>query len=38
MPLFDFNLLKSRYELFSDETSFSDGNHLNGEGAGFFPA
>ena len=36
VPLFDFNLLKSRYDLFSDETSFSDDNHLSGEGAEVF--
>lgn len=36
VPLFDFNLLKSRYELFSDETSFSDENHLCREGAEAF--
>ena len=36
VPLFDFNLLKSRYELFSDRTSFSDNNHLSGEGAEVF--
>ena len=36
VPLFDFNLLKSRYDLFSDETSFSDENHLSGEGAEIF--
>jgi len=36
IPLFDFNLLKSRYELFSDETSFSDDNHLSEEGAEIF--
>lgn len=35
-PFFDFNLLKSRYELFSDETSFSDVSHLNAEGAAVF--
>lgn len=36
VPLFDFNLLKSRYELFSDENSFSDENHLSREGAQAF--
>lgn len=36
IPLFDFNLLKARYELFSDETSFSDENHLSREGAEAF--
>jgi len=36
VPLFDFNLLRSRYELFSDETSFSDENHLSREGAEIF--
>ena len=36
VPLFDFNLLKSRYELFYDETSFSDENHLSREGAEVF--
>ena len=34
--LFDFNLLRSRYELFSDTSSFSDQNHLSGEGAALF--
>ena len=38
VPLFDFNLLKGRYELFSDETSFSDENHLSREGAEAFSA
>ena len=38
VPLFDFNLLKSRYELFSDETSFSDDSHLSREGAEVFSA
>ena len=36
VPLFDFNLLKARYELFSDATSFSDDNHLSREGAEVF--
>lgn len=36
VALFDFNLLKSRYELFSDKTSFSDQNHLSQEGAEVF--
>ena len=36
VPLFDFNLLKSRYDLLSDETSFSDENHLSREGAAIF--
>jgi len=36
VPLFDFNLLKDRYTLFSDRTSFSDDNHLSGEGAELF--
>lgn len=36
VPLFDFNLLKNRYELFSDATSFSDENHLSREGAAAF--
>jgi len=34
--LFDFNLLKSRYERFSDDASFSDQNHLSAEGAEVF--
>ena len=38
VPLFDFNLLRSRYELFSDETSFSDDSHLSREGAEVFAA
>lgn len=36
VPFFDFNLLRSRYELFSDEFSFSDDNHLSQEGAAVF--
>lgn len=36
VPLFDFNLLRNRYALFSDETSFSDENHMSGEGAAVF--
>ena len=36
VPLFDFNLLRDRYTLFSDETSFSDENHLSEEGAQVF--
>ncbi|MBR5302120.1 MAG: SGNH/GDSL hydrolase family protein [Clostridia bacterium] len=36
VPLFDFNLLRSRYELFTDEASFSDNSHLSGEGAQVF--
>lgn len=36
VPLFDFNLLRSRYEIFADETSFSDDSHLSGEGAAIF--
>lgn len=36
VPLFDFNLLRRRYELFSDQTSFSDDNHLSAEGAQIF--
>jgi len=36
VPVFDFNLLKSRYELFNDYTSFSDDNHLSEEGAAVF--
>lgn len=36
VSLFDFNLLKSCYELFSDETSFSDQNHMSREGAEIF--
>lgn len=38
VPLFDFNLLKSRYELFADDTSFSDDSHLSEEGAAVFSA
>ena len=38
MPLFDFNLLKERYTLLSDEVSFSDDSHLSGEGAEAFSA
>ncbi len=33
---YDFNLLKNRYELFSDQRSFSDLNHMSTEGAGVF--
>ena len=36
IPVFDFNLLSSRYELFNDYTSFSDDNHLSAEGAAVF--
>lgn len=36
VPLFDFNLLKNRYELFSDSWSYSDDNHLSAEGAAVF--
>lgn len=36
VPLFDFNLLRARYALFSDEASFSDDNHLSREGAEVF--
>ena len=36
LPLFDFNLLKDRYTLFSDAVSFSDDNHLSLEGAQVF--
>ena len=36
VSLFDFNLLKSRYSLFTDETSFSDDSHLSAEGAEIF--
>jgi len=36
VTLFDFNLLKSRYSLLSDETSFSDDSHLSPEGAEIF--
>ena len=36
VSLFDFNLLKSRYSLFTDETSFSDDSHLSAEGAEVF--
>lgn len=36
IPLFDFNLLRNRYELFNDYTSFSDDNHLSAEGAAVF--
>ena len=34
--LYDFNLLKSRYELFSDSTSFYDEGHMSGIGAAAF--
>ena len=36
VPLLDFNLLRNRYTLLSDETSFSDDNHLSEEGAYIF--
>ncbi|MBP3656198.1 MAG: SGNH/GDSL hydrolase family protein [Clostridia bacterium] len=36
VALFDFNLLKDRYTLFTDESSFSDDNHLSAEGAAVF--
>lgn len=36
VPLFDFNLLKARYDLFADGASFSDDNHLSLEGAEVF--
>lgn len=36
VPVFDFNLLKDRYTLFSDTGSFSDDNHLSREGAQVF--
>lgn len=35
-PFYDFNLIKDRYELFSDETSFSDETHLCENGAEIF--
>lgn len=35
-PVYDFNLLKDRYDLFSDETTFSDETHLSKEGAEIF--
>lgn len=38
VPLFDFNLLKERYTLLSDSSSFNDNNHLSGEGAAIFSA
>ena len=38
VTFFDFNLLKSRYLLFSDETSFADDSHLSPEGAEVFSA
>ena len=31
--LYDFNLLKNRYMLFSDKSTFQDATHLNGAGA-----
>lgn len=31
--LFDFNLLRNRYEIFSDRESFTDDSHLSAEGA-----
>ncbi len=36
VPFFDFNLLKSRYTLFSDEYSFHDDSHLSSDGAAVF--
>ena len=36
VPLFDFNLLRNRYTLLSDESSFSDESHLSREGAAAF--
>jgi hypothetical protein len=36
IPVFDFNLFSSRYDLFNDYTSFSDDNHLSEEGACVF--
>jgi len=36
VAFFDFNLLKDRYLLFSDETSFADDSHLSPEGAEIF--
>ena len=35
-PVYDFNLLRERYELFSDKTSFRDGGHLSKRGAETF--
>lgn len=35
---YDFNLLKNRYSLFSDKTSFQDTNHLSKPGAQNFTA
>lgn len=36
LPFADFNLLKNRYELFSDKSSFSDEDHLSSIGADVF--
>lgn len=36
VPLFDFNLLRDRYTLFSDASSFSDDSHPSAEGAQVF--
>ena len=37
-PFYDFNLLRDRYELFSDKESFRDGGHLCSRGAETFTA
>lgn len=36
VALFDFNLLRTRCELFPDASAFSDQSHLSGEGAAVF--
>ena len=36
VKMYDFNLLKNRYELFNDKTSFFDNYHLSDEGAKTF--
>ena len=37
-PVYDFNLLRERYALFSDRESFRDGGHLGRQGAETFTA
>jgi hypothetical protein len=36
VPLYDFNLLKNRWDLFNDKTSYCNDNHLSEEGAKVF--
>ena len=38
LEYYDFNLIKTRTDLFSDSESFSDGTHLNSKGAEKFSA